>query len=107
MLRCVLVVCICLAAQPVFLQGFEAQGSAAQAATPAQSSPRLRIFLDCDDCYGDYIRDEVDFVEYVRDPAEADVHVLITSSGTGSGGRERALSIGSGGDKGLTSRCVR
>jgi len=30
-------------------------------------------------------------VEYVRDPAEADVHVTVTNSETGSGGQERAV----------------
>ena len=36
---------------------------------------RLKVYLDCNDCFGDFIREEVDIVEYVRDPAEADMHV--------------------------------
>jgi hypothetical protein len=63
---------------------------------------RLKVYLDCDDCFGDYIREEVDMVEYVRDPAEADVHILISRSDTGSGGTERAVAlIGVGRFKGL------
>ena len=54
---------------------------------------KLKIYLDCDQCFGDYLREEVDIVEYVRDPAEADVHVIVTSSDTGSGGTERAVAL--------------
>ncbi len=65
-------------------------------AQPPASQPgaAIRVFLDCtDDCFQDFIRDEIDFVEYVRDRREADVHVIVTSSTTGSSGRERALSF--------------
>ena len=63
---------------------------------------RLKVYLDCDNCFGDYIREEVDMVEYVRDPAEADVHILVSRSDTGSGGTERAVAlIGVGRFKGL------
>jgi hypothetical protein len=63
---------------------------------------KLRVHLDCRECFGDFIREAVDLVEYVRDPAEADIHVLVTSSETGSGGVERAVAlIGLGRFKGL------
>ena len=63
---------------------------------------RLKVYLDCNNCFGDFIREEVDIVEYVRDPAEADVHVIVTRSETGSGGRERAVAlIGVGRFKGM------
>jgi hypothetical protein len=58
-----------------------------------QSNGRLKVYLDCNNCDGDFIREEVDIVEYVRDPAEADVHVIVTSSETGSGGRERSVAL--------------
>jgi hypothetical protein len=66
-----------------------------QPANPQNAAPsaRLKVFLDCDFCFEDYIREEVDIVEYVRDPREADVHVIVTSSETGSGGRERAVAL--------------
>ena len=60
-------------------------------AAPVQTSaspPRLKVFVDCDGCYADFLRAEVTFVDYVRDRKEADVHVLITSIETGGGGRE-------------------
>ena len=66
------------------------------------TNARLKVYLDCDNCFGDYIREEVDIVEYVRDPAEADVHILVSQSDTGSGGTERAVAlIGVGRFKGL------
>jgi hypothetical protein len=65
------------------------------AASPAWTQPaeRLRVFLDCGFCFEDYIRDEVDIVEYVRDPLDADVHVLITESNTAGGGTERTVGL--------------
>lgn len=59
-------------------------------AAPAAQSSRLRVFLDCD-CFRDYIRGELTFVDYVRDRESADVHVLGESRETGGGGREYAL----------------
>jgi hypothetical protein len=62
------------------------------------SGAELRVFLDCrDDCFQDFMREEIEFVEYVRDSREADVHVIVTTSTTGAGGRERAVSfVGNG-----------
>ncbi len=47
-----------------------------------------RIYLDCQRCDRDYVRTEIDWVNYVRDRQEADVHVLGTVQRTGSGGWE-------------------
>jgi hypothetical protein len=65
----------------------------ASAQAVASSASRLNVFLDCDECFGDYIREEVDFVEYVRETREADVHIIVTRSDTASGGIERAVSL--------------
>jgi hypothetical protein len=68
----------------------------------ATSSGLLKVYLDCGQCFGNFIREEVDIVEYVRDPAEADVHLIVTSSETGSGGRERTVAfVGLGRFKGM------
>ena len=64
-------------------------------AQPASTDARLKVFVDCPDtsCYLDYLRDEITFVEYVRDRKDADLHVLVTSVETGSGGLEYTLSF--------------
>jgi hypothetical protein len=63
---------------------------------------RLKVYLDCNSCFDNFIREEVDMVEYVRDPAEADVHIIVSIADTGSGGIERAVAfIGLGRFKGL------
>lgn len=48
----------------------------------------LRVFVDCnsDGCDFDYFRTEIPFVDYVRDRADASVHILVTSESTGGGG---------------------
>ena len=50
-----------------------------------------KVFIDCRRCDRDYIRTEITFVNYVRDRQDADVHVLITTQRTGSGGQEYAM----------------
>ena len=40
---------------------------------------------------GDYMKREIRFVNYVRDPRMADVYILITSQSTGSGGTEYTI----------------
>jgi hypothetical protein len=63
---------------------------AAAQTEPAAAAPRdrLRIFLDCDRCDFDYLRREVEFVDYVRDRKDAEVHILVTTQSTGGGGLE-------------------
>ncbi len=54
----------------------------------------IRLFLDCQaGCDFDFMRQEIGFVSYVRDRADAQVHLLITAQGTGSGGRRYALNF--------------
>jgi len=57
---------------------------------PAQREEPLRVFLDCQEyiCDFDHFRREVDFISYVRDRMDAQVHVLVTSQSTGAGGQE-------------------
>ncbi len=47
-----------------------------------------RVFIDCRGCDRDYFREEITYVNYVRDRKDADIHVLVTDLRTGSGGRE-------------------
>ena len=63
----------------------------APAAAPAQSTEAIRVFLDCNTrCDFDHLRREITYVNWVRDRADADVHLIITSQGTG-GGQEYVL----------------
>jgi hypothetical protein len=47
-----------------------------------------KVFIDCQRCDRDYFRENLTYVNYVRDRKDADIHVLITQQGTGSGGQE-------------------
>lgn len=53
----------------------------------------LNVYLDCESCDYNHIRREIRFVNYVRDPKQADVHVFITDESTGGGGREYKFSF--------------
>ena len=66
---------------------------------PDTSAGRVRVFLDCggaqgdapDQCFSAFLREQIDFVDFVRQPQDADVQVLANSRGTGGGGREVLL----------------
>src|SRR5262245_24844496 len=59
--------------------------SFAQQPAPAQAP--IRVFIDCGPCDEEYLQQNVAFVDYVRDRAVADLHVLVTTQPTGGGGR--------------------
>ena len=46
----------------------------------------INFFLDCFHCDFTFVRQELDFVSFVREPQLADVHILVTESNTGGGG---------------------
>jgi hypothetical protein len=60
----------------------------AQTTAPARTAPsKLRVFLDCMfECDTEYLKQNIDFIDYVRDRQTADVHVLVTTQDTGGGG---------------------
>ena len=58
---------------------------------------RLRVYIDCFDCFSEFLRDEIDWVDFVRQPQDADVNLLSTSRETGGGGRELTLRFVGGG----------
>lgn len=51
----------------------------------------INLYVDCRGCSESYIQNEINFVQFVRDMTDADVHLLITRQFTGSGGREFTL----------------
>lgn len=65
----------------------EAQAAGSEPAT------RLAVFLDCESCDDQFIRQEMTYVDYVRDREVADVHVLITQQGTAAGGRAQTFDL--------------
>ena len=76
--------------------------AAASASAGAQEPPpfprtaeALRVFLDCRTTYCDfdYVRTEVNFVNYVRDPADAEIFVLVTTEYTGGGGTQFTVNL--------------
>jgi len=75
-------------------------------ATPHSSFEEVKlpgVFLDCNSQQVDvpYIKEEITFVNYVRDRQAADIHVIITVRRTGSGGREYTMQfLGLNGHKG-------
>jgi hypothetical protein len=64
--------------------------AAVHAQEPA--TDRLRVFVDCSFyCDMDFLRTEIGWVDYMRDRADAQVHILGTAQGTGGGGRRYTL----------------
>jgi hypothetical protein len=48
----------------------------------------VRFFIDCRSCDLNFTRQEIPFVNYVRDTREAEVYLLVTSQPAGSGGNQ-------------------
>lgn len=61
----------------------------------AQDAPRpVRLFLDCQgECDLEFTRTEIPWVDHVRDRADADLHVLVTTRSTASSSREFTLTF--------------
>jgi hypothetical protein len=74
----------------LFLLGLVAIPARAQGVGRAFS-----LFLDCRDlyCEPDFYRQEIAFVDHVRDRTVADVHLLVTRQQTGSGGNAYTLAF--------------
>ncbi len=59
----------------------------------AQPPTAPRLFVECNDCDEDYLRQELRFLDLVRDRKLADVAVLVTSLSTAAGGREFSIQV--------------
>jgi hypothetical protein len=51
----------------------------------------LKLFIDCRSCDMNYTRQEIPYVNYVRDTHEAQVYLLVTNQPAGSGGQQYTL----------------
>ncbi|MEW5981190.1 MAG: hypothetical protein AB1806_02335 [Acidobacteriota bacterium] len=80
-------------------------GSSSEPPAPRQA---LTIFLDCrTNCWHDFVRAEIAFLDFVNVREASDVHVLVTSRGTGAGGSEYTLQfLGQGRFKGVDDELV-
>ena len=74
---------------PLFVLLIASTVSFAQQSIPS----KLKVFIDCSNTWCDmqYIRSAINIVDFLLDNAAADVHVLITSQSTGSGGDQYQL----------------
>ncbi|MCP3931868.1 MAG: hypothetical protein GY705_22565 [Bacteroidetes bacterium] len=58
----------------------------------------INVFLDCNACDINYLRQNVNYINYVRDPEMADIHILVTQQYTGANTRKYVFDfIGKGG----------
>ena len=73
----------------VFPIALDAQDPVPPVAPTAPST--LRVFVDNCPCSLDYLRTEIPFLDYMRDRADADVHLLFGYQGTGAGGTSYTL----------------
>ena len=48
----------------------------------------VKVFLDCPRCDMNYTRQEIPYINYVRDIREAQIYILVTEQNAGSGGRQ-------------------
>ena len=51
----------------------------------------IKVFLDVSGMDSEHIKREIPFVNYVRDRKQAQVHIMLTTQRTGSGGTEHSL----------------
>ena len=61
--------------------------------TQQNTGLKLKVFIDCSSTWCDmqYMRSEINLVDFLLDNTASDVHVLITSQRTGSGGDQYQL----------------
>lgn len=69
----------------------QAQEPVSDSSVSQEEAPRM--YLDCNRCDFSHMRREIRFVNHVRDPGPAQIHVLITDQPTGGGGRTFTLAF--------------
>jgi hypothetical protein len=85
--------CLCLLGLAMHRPALAQTTAPGQADIDALKKSAVKVYIDCGSCDIEYIKNEITFVNYVRDRNEAHVHVLITTLATGSGGREYTLTF--------------
>jgi len=59
----------------------------------SQNMKVINLFMDCHHCDMIYVRQELPFISFVRDPQLADVQILVSESQTGGGGNKFFLNF--------------
>lgn len=80
----------------LWLAGAGVIGQEAGRSLPSGQNPPPRVFLDGAYPDSSYIRTEIPFVTYVRDRADADIHLLVTEQGGEAGAEYQMEFIGHG-----------
>lgn len=79
----------------ISLSGFFLSADILAQAGSSSEEPRrkgaLNLFIDCRSCDMNYTRQEIPYVNYVRDTREAEVYLLVTNQPAGSGGQQYTL----------------
>jgi hypothetical protein len=84
-------------------------GFSQQAEVPSDSlkAGAADVFIDCRACDMNYTRQQIPYVNYVRDVREAEVYILVTNQNTGSGGIQYTYTFEGLGDfKGMADTLV-
>jgi hypothetical protein len=76
---------------PLAALSLAAAASASGQEPSEDAGQQLRVFLECGPCDFDFVRTEIAYVDWMRDRADADVHVIARMQSTGGGGREHTL----------------
>ncbi len=85
MIRFAIALVAVITALPAWAQGPPVLGADT---SQAPANQVLRVFLDCSQCDFNNLRQDITFINYVRDKSDADVHVLVSTQNTATGGRE-------------------
>ncbi|HUE95183.1 MAG TPA: hypothetical protein VMN39_00900 [Longimicrobiaceae bacterium] len=75
----------------MFLLLFAAAVEAGAQAPASYRAGAPYLYVDCRRCDLAHLRQEIPFVNHMRDPADAQIHVLIGDEDTGGGGRRYSL----------------
>jgi hypothetical protein len=79
---------ILVAVLPGFFLHFDCLAQAGGGPEDSKRSGALSFFIDCNSCDMNFTRQEIPYVNYVRDTREAEVYLLVTSQNAGSGGNQ-------------------
>lgn len=78
-----------------FVYGFSATLHAQKETNPGDTLRKaaVKVFIDCESCDMNYTRQNIPYVNYVRDVKEAQVYILVTGQDAGSGGTQYTITF--------------